>query len=100
MDLNSEMLAEEARPHLLRLFDTVADYAENIQRQGVDDEFSHSRLRKDAYDYHRVLRISKPIVKLFWRTRQSMSNSTSASRFRRMNGWEKNGGWQDTAPAS
>jgi hypothetical protein len=63
--IGSEMLAEEARPHLLRLFDAVADYAENIQRQGVDDEFSHSRLRKDAYDYHRVLRISETHRKAF-----------------------------------
>lgn len=55
--IDAAALVQEAEPHLLRLFDVVDDYARNVEAQGRNDEFRHSRLRRDSYDYQKVTKI-------------------------------------------
>jgi arylsulfatase A-like enzyme len=55
--INAEELAGEAEPHLMRLFDVLEHYVDNVRTQSRKDEFRHSRLRRDSYDYDRVQRI-------------------------------------------
>ena len=56
--ISAEELVREAEPHLMRLFDVIEHYVENIRTQSRRDEFRYSRLRRDSYDYNRVQRIS------------------------------------------
>lgn len=56
-DISTQDLVDEAEPHIMRLFDVIEHYVENVRTQSGNDEFKHSRLRRDSYDYDRVQRI-------------------------------------------
>ena len=57
--ITAEMLAAEAEPHLLKLFETIHLYCEKIETQskGGMAEFVDSRVLNESYNYTRVRQI-------------------------------------------